>query len=601
MCGIIGFLGTGDGIENVLDGLTSLEYRGYDSAGVAYLSTNNTPVLKTIRAVGHMESLIKAVSLASPPKNVQIAIGHTRWATHGAVTENNAHPHTSKSGNIAVVHNGIIENYREIIDFLRGRGFEMRTQTDTEVIPNLIEYYYHGDLRAATHSAISHLQGSYAFVVLATSEPDTLICAKHGMPMCVSRASDFVFITSDIQTAMTKTDTIFVMNNDELAVVNRNRFTFFRGGEPITKQPIKIDDKREVITKGTFPTYMEKEIHDIPELFERLITHYNEKPFTPELLNMLQSARTVHICACGTAFHAGLVLGSLLERNCHIRVKTHIASEFRYQNPLIFDDDIGIVISQSGETADTIAAMHLLQENHIPVAALCNTENSTIAREADFYLPTLAGFEIAVASTKAYCAQVLLAAILMDKLYALKNNKHYYDDRDFKMLPMFARLAIDKNDEIKDIAQSNLDVARIFFLGKGLDAHAACEAALKVKEITYMQCEGYPAGELKHGTLSLVDDETLTVVFQTQSHLIAKTQNAAAEVTARGSMLWNITPIDQISKVEFGGKWSITLPPSPLIFTYSLIPIQLFALHLAVMKGLNPDKPRNLAKSVTVE
>jgi glucosamine--fructose-6-phosphate aminotransferase (isomerizing) len=578
MCGIIGFLGKADAIDSVLDGLTKLEYRGYDSAGIAYLQDNKTQVVKS---VGHVDSLIDKTKDLNPPQSAKIAIGHTRWSTHGEPTELNAHPHLSNNGEIAVVHNGIIENYLEIIELLKSHGIEMRSQTDTEVIPNLIQIYFDGDLKKATGKAIKHLKGSYAIVALAAKDPTTLICAKHGMPLCIGAGKDFSCITSDIPTALSKTQDIYVLDNGDMAVINPGKIEFFNKGKKIEKQLIKPPQSRELITKGPFSTFMEKEINDIPEVFQRVITHYRNNPIAPELLDLIRKASTIHICACGSAYHAGLVIGALIEKHCRIRVSTHIASEFRHSDPLIHPTDVGIVISQSGETADTMAAMNLLRENRIPTIAICNINNSALAREADYCLPMLAGFEIAVASTKAYCSQVLLGAILVDAI----SDKPVFQRREFSFLPMHARSIISKSNDIQKLAEKYVGLSRMFFLGKGLDAYAALESALKVKQLTYIQCEGYHAGELKHGPLSLVNNETLTGIIQSDTDEItnSKIANATAEVKARGSKIWKIET-----------------PHSPLAFCFAVIPAQLFALHLSKLKGINPDKPRHLAKAVTV-
>lgn len=600
MCGIIGFLGKSDAVNNVLDGLTKLEYRGYDSAGLAYIDDGS---VHAVKSVGNADQLIEKMNNVNPPKDRSLAIGHTRWATHGGATELNAHPHLSNNGKIAVVHNGIIENYLELIEFLAGYNIKMQTETDTEVIPNLIQIYYDGDLKKATQKAIKHLKGSYAILALAAESPNTLVCAKHGMPLCIGAGKDFSYVTSDIPTALSKTDDIYVIENGELVVMEQGSIKFFQGSKIVEKELIKPPHTRELITKGPFKTYMEKEINDIPEVFQRIITYYNKNssPVTHELLDILLNAATIHICACGSAYNAGLVIGNLIEKHARIRVKNHIASEFRYNDPLFTPTDVGIVISQSGETADTIAAMNLMKENSIPVIAICNTNNSSIEREANFHLPMLAGFEIAVASTKAYCAQVLIGAILVNSICgsisrqnADLSDKPPFSKNAFSLLPMHARQVILKNKDIAALALKRQSISRIFFLGIGLDAVAAQEAAMKVKELSYIHCEGYPAGELKHGALSLVDNNTLTALFQTSDALgsripnapsvvAAKIANAAAEVKARGSKIWNVE-----------------IPDSPLSFCYSVMPAQLFALHLSKLKGNNPDKPRHLAKAVTV-
>lgn len=574
MCGIIGFFGKENAIDSVLDGLTKLEYRGYDSAGLAY---HEGTKVKAIKAVGHAEQLIQKTREINPPTNCRIAIGHTRWATHGGASELNAHPHLSNNNEIAVVHNGIIENYLELTEFLATHGIKMRSETDTEVIPNLIQIYYQGDLRKAIQKALKHLKGSYAFVAIAAGSPDTLICAKNGMPLCIGAGKDFYIITSDIPTALSKTDNIYILENNEMAIINNSQIDFYENNRFILKSLIKPPHSRELITKGPFKTFMEKEINDIPEVFQRLIT-LTQIP--EDLLAKIKNATTIHICAPGTSYHAGLIIGNLLEKYCKIRVKNHISSELRFTNPLIESTDISLILSQSGETADSISAMNLLKENNIPVIAFCNTPNSTIAREADYYLPTLAGFEIAVPSTKSFCAQVLLGAILVNTLA----DKTIFSKNAFSLLPMHARSILAKSKDIAAAATKHKDRTKVFFIGKGLDAYIALEAALKVKGSAYIHSEGFPAGELKHGPLSLINNETLTAVFQTDESAKHKTENAIAEVKARGSKIWEIE-----------------VPASPLSFCYSIIPAQLFALHLCKLKGLNPDKPRHLAKAVTVE
>jgi len=573
MCGIIGFFGKEKAIDSVLDGLTKLEYRGYDSAGLAY---HEGKKVKAIKAVGHAEQLIQKTQDINPP-NCRISIGHTRWATHGGATELNAHPHLSNNNEIAVVHNGIIENYLELTEFLATHGITMRSETDTEVIPNLIQIYYQGDLRKAIQKALKHLKGSYAFLAIAAASPNTLIAVKNGMPLVIGAGKDFCIISSDIPTALSKTDNIYIIENNEMAVIDNNIIYFYENNRPTVKQLIKPPHSRELITKGPFKSFMEKEINDIPEVFQRLITLTS---IQNELLDTIKNAATIHICACGTSYNAGLIIGALLEKHCKIRVKNHTASELRFKDPLILPTDIGLVLSQSGETADTISAMNMLKENNLPVIALCNTPNSTIAREANYYIPTFAGFEIAVPSTKSFCAQVLLGAIIVNAIC----EKPVFSKNAFSLLPMHARAILAKSKDIAALAAKHQHKRQIFFVGKGLDAYTALEAAMKVKGSAYIHSEGFPAGELKHGPLSLVNPETLTAVFQTDESVKPKTANTIAEAKARGSKIWEIE-----------------VPASPLSFCYAVIPTQLFALHLCKLKGHNPDKPRHLAKAVTVE
>jgi len=550
MCGIIGFLGMGGAISQTLDGLQELEYRGYDSAGLSYIDGDE---IKTVKAVGNVSSLRQI----APEFEGKVAIGHTRWATHGGVTVENSHPHVSWDNRVSVVHNGIIENYRQIIDEF---NFTMKSQTDTEVIPNLVSLYLDGSLLDAVKKASSHLRGSYAFLSMSVTEPGTLVAARRGrQPLVIGKGRGFIYVSSDLPTAKQKCNEIYTLDDGEFCLIKQGEIIF-----ETKKQPLDFDIESALVTKGDFDTFMEKEIFEVPEVVSRILKKY-ETIDLGEIRQKLRCAGTVHIAACGTAYHSGLVLAQLVEQSLKVRVRTYIASELPYQSAILKSGDVGVVISQSGETADTISAMQLFRENGLDVIAICNVEGSSIARYCDFLLPTFAGAEIAVASTKAFVAQVLVSAILTEQV-----------PKEFD----FATL--DKSNEIKQLAKKYEGIKKMFFLGKGLDSILALECALKVKEITYKHCEGFPSGELKHGTLALVDDETLTVMLCTSKDekLIAKLDNARHEVVARGSHIIDVASKDFIT----GAIWA-----------------QLFSLYLAKELGLNPDQPRNLAKSVTVE
>ena len=555
MCGVIGFIKQGATSE-VAEGLKDLEYRGYDSAGLSYIKEGQ---IETVRSVGVVDRLIEKLT---PDLVSTIAIGHTRWATHGGVTEANAHPHVSNDGTVSVVHNGIIENYLEIIEFLKIKGVHMNSQTDTEVIPNLIALNYHGDLMRAVKTATSMLEGSYALAIISTHEPDTIIATKRGrQPLIVGRAKGFSFVTSDMPATVSRADEYYVMEDDDLINVATAALPF-----------VKNDKKgKEIVSRQNFTTFMEKEINEIPLVIERLQEEYKDRDIRA-VVELLKYAGCVHISACGTAYHAGLIIGKFLEE-VGVRSKVYIASEVRNSKPLLRGGDVAMVVSQSGETADTIDALLYFKEKGLKTIGICNIDGSTIARSVDYFLPTFAGFEIGVASTKAYVGQVLVGAWLSSQIN-FPGSLHYTTDMQKVDI---SRKLISLSSEIKAKAEQYKNIKRIFFLGKGYDYVTSLESALKVKEITYLHCEGFASGELKHGTLSLVDEETLCIIYGDSP----KIRNAMHEVSARGAKVWML--------------------PSEVSPALTIIPAQLFALYLSQEKGLDPDKPRNLAKSVTVE
>jgi len=580
MCGVIGFLGD-DAIANTLDGLESLEYRGYDSVGISFQNGRNFLVSKSL---GDTQSLRKKVK--SSLDNVKCAIGHTRWATHGAVSEANAHPHLSTCGKVSVVHNGIIENYREITEFLTKRERIMKTPVDTEVIPNLIAQFLDGSLLEATRQATKILTGSYAFLVTSVDIPDTIIATRHGkQALTIGVGNDFYFVTSDIPTAMTKTNVLYSLENDEFAVIKKKSLVFFNGdGKEIIKKPLSLKIDSQEIDKAGFSTFMEKEINEIPSVIKRITTEYKKLCKTKKFKNILglvKGCETLHIAACGTAYHAGLLVAQLLEAHYKIRVKVYIASELSFSNPHISEKDVGMVISQSGETADTLGALHLMKQWGLPTIGICNVDGSSISRQVDYFLPCFAGTEVAVASTKAYIAQVLVGTLLTQ----------IYTWEDYNILANQAEKILELAPEIKLLAKKYKKIKKIFVLGKGLDFVGALESALKIKEITYRHCEGFAGGELKHGTLSLVDKDTLTITISTSpdndenKSKKLKLENAVQEVIARGSKIWRVSIKDD----------------NKLSFILGVMPLQFYALYLSQALKLNPDKPRHLAKSVTVE
>jgi len=640
MCGIIGFLNTSknettkeNAIKHTLEGLKSLEYRGYDSAGITFPCPDNKEFI-TIKSVGNVDRLVEKVELFNNSSLVtcHLSLGHTRWATHGGVSEINAHPHISHCGRIVVVHNGIISNHQEIRKSLADKGIIMKSQTDTEVIPNLISLFLkkqpsdnNSALLQAVKRATDYLHGSFAFLAIEIGTQSIVATRKGRQPLTIGNANGFHYITSDIPAAQEKCKTLYALEDNEFAEVTRSGITFYNKDnnqlKAIQKKPLSNIKKVPKPSKGEFATFMEKEIFEIPSVIRRIGKEYDKISATSQFqdaVNLLRKCDTVHIAACGTAYHAGLMLGMMLESTLKKRTKVYIASEMPYQNPLISKKDIGIVISQSGETADTLSALQLMKERNLPTIGICNVEGSSISRYVDYFLPTLAGTEVAVASTKAYIAQVMVGTILTNE--AVKTTKEQKLQRECcntkqqrtrihrppetwqsKLVPLAkqAQELLKSAPGIKMLAKQYRDANRIFFLGKNMGVITALESALKVKEITYKHCEGFPAGELKHGTLSLVDQNTLTIIFRdpikqpslehnlvydvthnTQDNVSMreKLDNARAEVEARGSHIWEITG-------------------NP---TLSAIPAQLFALYIAEELSLNPDQPRNLAKSVTV-
>ena len=594
MCGIIGFMGKGDAgnfsaVDNVVAGLKALEYRGYDSAGVCWIDGS---ALKVVKAVGHVDMLANKVAGAGA--GATIAIGHTRWATHGGVTESNCHPHLSSDGRVAVVHNGIISNFVELRNELKKGGAKFSSDTDTEVIPNLIAKHLregtgekltgalsqgaHGSISAvslfdAVKAACKELVGSYAFLAVRAGG-DEIVAAKHGrQPLAVGTGATrgenggFVYLTSDLPTAADRCKTLYTIEENEFAVIRRGGVKFYFGDKEIDKVPLKFRTKTEKVDKGAFSTYMEKEIFEIPSVIGRINTEYAETVKTDEWAEMntkIKNAGTVHIAACGTSYHAGLRIAHEIERNLKKRTKIHYASELIHNLPYIDERDIAIVISQSGETADTLSALLYFKSQNLYTIGICNVEGSSIARYVDMYLPTHAGREVAVASTKAYIAQILVGMVIVSPSFD-------------KLLGEMARVCqdiLDTAPEIKEKAKQYANVKQMFILGKGVETVTALECALKIKEITYKHCEGFPAGELKHGTLALVDKDTLSIGIGDN------VQNALHEVEARGSAVWQVPAVKGGMAVLYG---------------------MLFALFLCQELKYDPDKPRNLAKSVTVE
>lgn len=568
MCGIFGCLSQRQQnlVAKTLQGLKILEYRGYDSAGLAYRTTKakqapQVASLKVIKAVGGIDQLAQK---AAHQPTTTVCIGHTRWATNGAVTLENSHPHLSVDGSIAVVHNGIIENYQACCDLLHQHQIKLKTPVDTEVIPNILCLLYHDK-----HKIHDYLQGQYVFCATTTQQNNLFLAKKGNLPLYIGRDKQTIYIASDTLALPSTVTEIITMDHLDTCEIIDNKLSFYHQAKPITKQWQPFNQSFIASDKNGFTTYMEKEINEIPDIIQRIFNAYQtDKNITAlchQFRTRLKDIRCVHICGCGTSYHAALILAKVFERDLHLRAIAHISSELS-SDTLLDEPAIAIVISQSGETADTLVAMDLLQAHQIPIVALCNVTTSTIAQRSQMVFPLLCGPEIAVASTKVFCAAVLVGCLMIND----------YNATDRNNLIQATRKVLQDARKILPIPSSQPN--KIFIIGKDINYVLSLEAALKIKEVTYLHCEGYPANELKHGPLSMVDNQTLAIAFGDN------TTNAVTEIQARGGQI-------------------ITVPNSvtnPLAFISQIIPAQVFALDMALAMGINPDKPRNLAKSVTV-
>ncbi|MEW5762057.1 MAG: glutamine--fructose-6-phosphate transaminase (isomerizing) [Bacillota bacterium] len=608
MCGIVGYVGKRPAVPILLDGLRRLEYRGYDSAGVVVAENGSLVVVKK---AGTLKVLVEA--LDGIPYSGTAGLGHTRWATHGAPTDGNAHPHTDCEGRFAVVHNGIIENYLALRSWLAGLGHRFRSETDTEVIPHLIEHYYEGDLRTAVLRAVERLRGSYAFLVMARCEPQRLIAARQDSPLVVGLGRGENFLASDIPALLPYTRDTYLLNDGELVEVTPGGVEIFdAGGVLRSREVFHVTWEADQAEKGGYAHFMLKEIFEQPRaLRETLRGRLGEDGrVTLEELEALDAdylagIRRVFVTACGTAYHAGVVGKYLIERLARVPVEVDIASEFRYRDPLIGPADLAIVVSQSGETADTRAGLREARARGARVVAVTNVVGSSIAREADVVFYTWAGPEIAVASTKAYVTQ-LVAFVLLAGWLAEGRGRPAGEDavmvNDLRCLPSQAALVLEQAPVIECLARRFAAAEHIFFIGRGLDYAVAMEGALKLKEISYIHAEAYAAGELKHGTLALVVDGTPVIALVTQPELEEKTISNIKEVKARGAEVLAVTWEGNRHLEEVVDHILYIPATNPLLApVLAVMPLQLFAYYAAVARGCEVDKPRNLAKSVTVE
>ena len=606
MCGIVGYIGTQKAVPILLDGLTKLEYRGYDSAGISTIENSKIIITKDKGRVKNLSELLKDSNSTST-----IGIAHTRWATHGKPSKTNSHPHTDNTNKFSVVHNGIIENYTDIKKFLMDNGYKFISETDTEVIPNLISYYYTSgnDFLKSVNLACNDLEGSYAIEVLCEDFPDKIIVAKKDSPLVIGTSKDSNYIASDIPAVLSYTKDFYLLEDGDIVEIYANKLNFYdKDLNPIKKKIEKISWDASAIEKNGYDDFMLKEINEqVVSIRETIGFKLNKENIELDNISLskefLSNINKIFIVACGTAMHAGLAVKSIFENLCQIPVEVDMASEFRYRNPLVNEHTLAIFISQSGETADTIQALKLAKEKGATTLALSNVIGSSITREADLYIYTHAGPEIAVASTKAYTAQVVLlniiALYIAQTLETVDNDTIEEIKKQILLLPSKVEETLKDDTIIKKLADDIYDVKDTFFIGRGIDYPVAMEGSLKLKEISYIHSEAYACGELKHGPIALVENNFPVIGIMTDKKLLEKSESNLQEVISRGAKTIVITN----QKIDKKFDYVIEIPEinkylSPIL---SVIPLQLLSYYISKKKGLDVDKPRNLAKSVTVE
>jgi len=609
MCGIVGAIGEEKIIPTLIKGLSKLEYRGYDSAGVAVINGNGVEIIKAKGRLNALAEKVEGVRLDS-----KCGIGHTRWATHGEPSEVNAHPHFSMDGSVVCVHNGIIENYKEIKDDLIERGYTFYSSTDTESVVNLIDYFYktRKDPIKSIADAMATVKGSYALAILFKDITDRIFVARKDSPLIIGAVDGKGYIASDVPALLGYTNNVYYMDNYEIAEVGEGYVEFYNMScEKITKNATEINLKAENVERNGYEHFMLKEIHEQPLSIEKTINVYindcdinfDRYGVTKEALEKIEE---IKIIGCGSAYHVGVVAQYMIERLCRIPVRTEYASEFRYRAQIYRKNELVIVISQSGETADTLFAMRDAKKSGAKTLAIVNAVGSSIAREADHTLYTNAGPEIAVATTKAYTAQIAICQLLAIKLAKIKGkitDLQYNDLIDeFKMLPEKITRILEDKEKIRSFASKFADLRDAFIIGRELDYAIALEGSLKMKEISYVHSEAYAAGELKHGTISLIEEGTLVIGVLTQMGVYEKTLSNLIEVKSRGAYLMSITYSENCS-IEDQSNFTFYIPKinemlAPIL---AAVPLQLLGYYMSVQRGLDVDKPRNLAKSVTVE
>lgn len=612
MCGIVGFTGCHQAAPILLDGLSKLEYRGYDSAGIAVRDGEGET--EVIKAKGRLKVLSEKTNDGESVPGT-CGIGHTRWATHGEPSENNAHPHVSDDGNVVAVHNGIIENYQELKDKLLRKGYAFYSETDTEVAVKLVDYYYkkyEGTPVDAINHAMVRIRGSYALAIMFKDYPEEIYVARKDSPMILGVSDGESYIASDVPAILKYTRNVYYIGNLEMARVRKGEITFYNlDGEEIQKQMKTIEWDAEAAEKAGFEHFMMKEIHEQPKAVQDTLSSVvkdgqidlSEIGLTDE---NIQDIDQIYIIACGSAYHVGMAAQYVFEDMVRVPVRVELASEFRYRNPILNPKALAIIISQSGETADSLAALRLCKENNIRTLGIVNVVGSSIAREADNVFYTLAGPEISVATTKAYSTQLIAAYVLAIQFAKVKGtiSEEQYAAyiKELETLPDKIQRIIDDKERIQWFASKQANAKDVFFIGRGIDYAICLEGSLKMKEISYIHSEAYAAGELKHGTISLIEDDTLVIGVLTQPSLYEKTVSNMVECKSRGAYLMGLTTFGNYN-IEDTADFTVYMPKTDPHFATSLavIPLQLLGYYVSVAKGLDVDKPRNLAKSVTVE
>jgi glucosamine--fructose-6-phosphate aminotransferase (isomerizing) len=608
MCGIVGYIGKNQALPILLEGLKRLEYRGYDSAGVAIMKNGKICIEKTEGKINTLEKLLAGKTIPGT-----VGIAHTRWATHGEPTTLNAHPHSDCNQTITVIHNGIIENYRVLKTRLEHEGHKFHTETDTEVIAHLIEEFYVDSFESAVQKAVQQLEGTYGLVILSAKDPDKIIGVRNGSPLVVGIADDEYLLASDVSAILKHTRQVIYLDDKEMATISTSSFTTKTvENVEVKKEVEEVSWDLEMIEKGGYDHFMLKEIYEQPETIHNAFRGRVLKDAGMARLgglNMsdeeLRNIKRIVILACGTSWHAALIGEYMIEEHARLPVEVEYASEFRYRNPVVSPGTVTFAISQSGETIDTLEAMREAKRKGSRVLGICNVVGSTIARESDGGVYIHAGPEIGVASTKAFTSQVTalsILAIMIGRMRVMSNNKGQGIIDSLQKIPQQVQHILDQNDQIEEIAKAYCNDSNFLYLGRGANFPVALEGALKLKEISYVHAEGYPAAEMKHGPIALIDDNMPVVVICPRDNAYNKILGNIAEVKARKGRLIVIAT-EEDEEVASMADHVITIPQTLDIFNpiLAVIPLQLLAYHIAVMRGCNVDQPRNLAKSVTVE
>lgn len=611
MCGIVGYIGKKQAAPILLDGLSKLEYRGYDSAGMAIYDGTQINIEKS---TGRLKVLSELTHDGSTMPGT-VGIGHTRWATHGEPNDKNAHPHFNESHSIAVVHNGIIENYMKLKNKLINRGYSFISETDTEVVAHLLDYYYkktNGDIIDTITKVMHRVEGSYALGIIFAEHPDKVYALRKDSPLIVGKSPEGNLIASDVPAVLKYTRDVYYIENEEIACLSEDSIEFFNSdGESLEKESKTIEWDINAAEKGGYEHFMLKEMYEQPKTVRDTLTpRIKDGKIVIEELGMseeeIRAINRIHIVACGSAYHTGVTAKYIMEGLARIPVEVDLASEFRYRNPILTKGDLVVIISQSGETADSLAALREAKAQGITTLGIVNVVGSSIARESDRVMYTWAGPEIAVATTKAYSAQLIahyLLAIHFAQVKGMVTDEEVTEMlTDLKAIPAQIEMLLANKKNIQKIANRYVGAKDVFFIGRGIDYAIGMEGSLKLKEISYVHSEAYAAGELKHGTISLIEDGTLVAALVTQKDLYKKTMSNIVEVRSRGAVVLAVTNEDN-TEIEKNADYVIYIPQTNKYFTNSLaiIPLQLFAYYVSVGKGCDVDKPRNLAKSVTVE